>query len=267
MLIRSLNPCQLCDSFFVNLVGLKSHIVNFHGIDFEFYATSFPGATVESSKCSITRVCSKGKSDDPSLLDDSAGKTKISEVEESQKNNKECDLWTSSEVEIVNATSNQKAEEIDNSEGRNCVSFNSEEAKEELESHKYQSKHEGLHSGSVDIARKPFRCAKCYKSYWTLQSLRRHIVSHEGKKDFECKICAKRFPIKNYLTRHKKIHLAVKPFACAFCCKAFTYKHDLDRHKKTHTGEKPFACNDCNKTFSLRHTLKRHEKTHTSKEK
>ena len=59
-------------------------------------------------------------------------------------------------------------------------------------------------------------CDQCDKSFSRKQSLKRHMLIHQGIKPFKCNICGKRFHWKNVLKTHQATHSNAKPFKCNY---------------------------------------------------
>ncbi|XP_037332056.2 zinc finger and BTB domain-containing protein 24-like isoform X2 [Pungitius pungitius] len=91
--------------------------------------------------------------------------------------------------------------------------------------------------------------------------------SHNNDESLVCSKCKKTFGSIKTLKRHMMTHSSEKPFSCSQCGKCFTQSGTLKRHLRCHTGEKPFSCSECDRCFSDSGTLKRHMRCHTGAER
>ncbi|GBP90704.1 Zinc finger protein 37 [Eumeta japonica] len=107
------------------------------------------------------------------------------------------------------------------------------------------------------------RCVQCVRDFAHLNSLRRHLRSHNGERNFLCNVCGKALTSREHLKYHIRIHTGHKPHVCRTCNKGFVKKCNLTLHERVHSGEKPHVCSHCGKAFSQRSTLVIHERYHS----
>ncbi|XP_045188713.2 zinc finger and BTB domain-containing protein 24-like [Mercenaria mercenaria] len=117
----------------------------------------------------------------------------------------------------------------------------------------------------LHIAGTPYHCPEegCDKSYRSNESLRRHLLTHQGIKPFQCDICEQRFSSNVALTEHRSRHLDERPYQCPHCQKCFRQISCFRRHVVIHTGDLPYSCTICQKRFAQTAYLKSHMKVHT----
>lgn len=111
-----------------------------------------------------------------------------------------------------------------------------------------------------------FQCPKCPNSYGFVQSLNRHLKTHNddsgdaaGK---QCPHCKKAFSRADALQRHIRTHTNERPYACEYCEKRFKQTSELKDHMLSHTKEVSFKCELCNKVLSTRMGFYYHNKLH-----
>ncbi|XP_028328903.1 zinc finger protein 27-like [Gouania willdenowi] len=113
------------------------------------------------------------------------------------------------------------------------------------------------------MARGPFICSHCGKTFSRVHQLKLHQKCHKRKRTFWCTVCGKSFQCSSHLSIHHRTHTGEKPFGCGQCGKRFTQQSSLRVHQRTHSGERPYSCAQCGKTFILMHHLKRHHIIHS----
>lgn len=116
---------------------------------------------------------------------------------------------------------------------------------------------------TLPSGKRQFLCSFCNKTFFQLQDLIKHRLSHSGERPYKCYSCEKAFTQLDYLKKHVKTHDQQRPYSCSLCYKPFHRLCDLQRHLVTHTGEMPHQCDDCGKTFSNYYSKKRHELSHS----
>ncbi|XP_050676390.1 zinc finger protein 846-like [Leptidea sinapis] len=78
------------------------------------------------------------------------------------------------------------------------------------------------------------QCSKCDLAFYTRNSLKMHMIKHDGERIFSCVICNKSYQRKKTLREHMRIHDNDKRFVCPVCGRAFTQKCTLKGHLKVH---------------------------------
>lgn len=112
---------------------------------------------------------------------------------------------------------------------------------------------------------KPHKCELCNKSYIQRVQLQRHLEKHSGNL---CTKCGKRFASRAKLLVHMREHMGLEklrcPFrTCSYATKEFINEASLTNHLNVHLDEKPHTCEVCAKRFHSEVNLKRHLETHT----
>ncbi|XP_034838012.1 zinc finger protein 723-like [Maniola hyperantus] len=78
------------------------------------------------------------------------------------------------------------------------------------------------------------KCNKCDLAFYTRNSLKMHMIKHDGERIHACNICNKSYQRKKTLREHMRIHTNDKRFVCPVCGRAFTQKCTLKGHLKVH---------------------------------
>ncbi|KAG6439063.1 hypothetical protein O3G_MSEX000454 [Manduca sexta] len=78
------------------------------------------------------------------------------------------------------------------------------------------------------------RCDKCDLAFYTKNSLKMHMIKHDGERIHTCPVCQKSYQRKKTLKEHLRIHNNDKRFVCPVCGRAFTQKCTLKSHLKVH---------------------------------
>ncbi|CAH0730144.1 unnamed protein product, partial [Brenthis ino] len=78
------------------------------------------------------------------------------------------------------------------------------------------------------------KCNKCDLAFYTRNSLKMHMIKHDGERIHSCNICHKSYQRKKTLREHMRIHNNDKRFICPVCGRAFTQKCTLKGHLKVH---------------------------------
>lgn len=118
-------------------------------------------------------------------------------------------------------------------------------------------KHILMHEGA-----KPFKCTVCEKAYRQSFLLKDHLRSHRKEK-YICNECGKELSSYNTLNVHMKYHSGVKNYRCHLCDSNFTLSGHLKEHLKIHTDEKLFPCLICPKRFRSKGLVTIHNRTHS----
>ncbi|XP_037294018.1 protein suppressor of hairy wing isoform X2 [Manduca sexta] len=115
------------------------------------------------------------------------------------------------------------------------------------------------------VDEKPYKCNLCNRSYIQRLQLQRHLEKHVGN---VCGVCGEEFTTKTRLIAHQrahkgldKLHCPIK--TCPYSKKEIANEASLDTHLKTHLGKKDYACDVCGKQFHLEVNMRRHLSTHT----
>ena len=74
------------------------------------------------------------------------------------------------------------------------------------------NKHYGDHRRLDSQNENKFACKKCFREFWTRQSLKEHMYTHSCKKTFKCQVlgCGKAFRQSSQLCNHRKVHREMK---------------------------------------------------------
>lgn len=112
---------------------------------------------------------------------------------------------------------------------------------------------------------KPHKCKLCNRSYIQRVQLQRHMEKHNGNM---CNTCCKTFSSRAKLLVHMRDHMGLEklycPFkTCPYATKQFMNESSLNNHLNVHLEEKPHSCEVCEKKFHSEMNLKRHLETHT----
>ncbi|CAK1554429.1 unnamed protein product [Leptosia nina] len=78
------------------------------------------------------------------------------------------------------------------------------------------------------------KCSKCDLAFYTRNSLKMHMIKHDGERIHVCSICNKSYQRMKTLREHMRIHNNDKRFICPVCGRAFTQKCTLKGHLKVH---------------------------------
>ena len=132
-------------------------------------------------------------------------------------------------------------------------------------------------------AMKVWSCAVCSKRCGSRQTLKRHMLQHDGCVTAHiCSQCGKRFLATYELNRHMRCHdrqmnassgnafFAARQFqtqTCLECGVEFSTARLVNRHMAiVHPGltHKPYACTVCSKRFVHPYSLKRHRMQHVA---
>ncbi|EAT38377.1 AAEL009720-PA, partial [Aedes aegypti] len=135
-------------------------------------------------------------------------------------------------------------------------------------------------------------CPFCPKTFKSRQTIRMHILNHQGKLPFKCEDCDARFDRKFYLQKHRERYhqgdSGQPNFGCLQCGMQFRSADKLRAHTSTHHLKKevkpttvagkgpnprpirqglnvrrPFKCQYCPKSFSRKYIMMEHTFIHT----
>lgn len=124
-------------------------------------------------------------------------------------------------------------------------------------------------------------CDQCGKSFYNLNSLKQHLLVHDGAQksaddterpvaaslNLSCEICGSKFKTHMTLNTHKRSFHAddSKAYVCSVCGKMYASKMNLDKHKEIVHTTKRFRCNMCDKEFKYIQSFRQHKETHNLK--
>ncbi|KAJ6639651.1 Zinc finger protein [Pseudolycoriella hygida] len=112
--------------------------------------------------------------------------------------------------------------------------------------------HTKLHLG------KDFECNICRKQFITSTNLKYHLTRvHLGVKKYACPDCDKSYFTLQHLKVHQLSHLEKKAYTCDVCNRGITHYASLLSHMLLHTG-KPFQCDHCSMAFTHRWRFGKH---------
>ncbi|XP_026314679.1 zinc finger protein 25-like [Hyposmocoma kahamanoa] len=111
---------------------------------------------------------------------------------------------------------------------------------------------------------KKYSCDVCGYSTFTIEVMRRHVLTHVLDKPYKCDVCSRSFIQRSQLDRHLQRHVGKK---CPQCDRFFPTEVDVIVHLREHkNGEKEFKCpiENCDnaKVFPSERALKTHVKKH-----
>uniref|UniRef100_A0A1A9W3Y5 Protein krueppel n=1 Tax=Glossina brevipalpis TaxID=37001 RepID=A0A1A9W3Y5_9MUSC len=105
----------------------------------------------------------------------------------------------------------------------------------------------------------PFECEICKKRFKNPRRLKIHSEIHDSHKHV-CTICGQQLNTRNTLKRHMLVHNGKKQQKCDYCGQGFNHSTNLKIHLLSHTGLKPYACNFCDRTFTNGANCRLHKK-------
>ncbi|XP_028033918.1 gastrula zinc finger protein XlCGF57.1-like isoform X1 [Bombyx mandarina] len=116
------------------------------------------------------------------------------------------------------------------------------------------------------VTDKPYKCEHCNRSYIKKSQLQRHLDNHDMQK--MCLKCGETFSTTCQLLDHKNVHKGNSKFAChyqdcQFSKKPFLSEAQLQKHVKVHLEDRPYECEVCGKRFAVELHMRRHLSTHT----
>jgi len=87
------------------------------------------------------------------------------------------------------------------------------------------------HIKSAHVVQKiTFKCLVCDKDFSSQESLKRHLLIHQGLKQHECHLCGKSCVQLSNLHTHQRLVHKLLPFKCESCDETFRYKEELKNH-------------------------------------
>ncbi|XP_052745578.1 zinc finger protein 624 [Bicyclus anynana] len=113
---------------------------------------------------------------------------------------------------------------------------------------------------------KRYKCKACPQSYITPGHLSSHVRrDHLNERNHKCNQCDLAFYTRNSLKMHMIKHDGERIHACSICNKSYQRKKTLREHMRIHTNDKRFVCPVCGRAFTQKCTLKGHLKVHDRK--
>lgn len=116
-----------------------------------------------------------------------------------------------------------------------------------------------IHTGLRHGKRKNHACEFCELKFFTVDNLKRHLLTHTGEK-------------RKKLTSSDELSLGslaliyclicISAHKCEHCDRAFAQKGDLNKHLRSHLGENLYHCTVCDKRFRLQIDLRKHSYEH-----
>ncbi len=101
-------------------------------------------------------------------------------------------------------------------------------------------------------------CSVCERKFYERKDLRAHLRAHVGIKPFRCNKCKKTFVSMNTLTRHVKTHDANR-FACSKCGRHFASLSSVRLHNEMyHARRGSFSCRICGDKFETQLKIQTH---------
>ncbi|XP_065224304.1 zinc finger protein 62-like [Planococcus citri] len=120
---------------------------------------------------------------------------------------------------------------------------------------------------------RPHKCDSCNEFYSYRNNMNNHRCSttlsnhsthvSDGRQSLVCNICHKHFSHQQSLKRHMLIHEGLKPFKCAECDKSFRTKANMNQHTRIcHTTyhTRPHKCDICDKRYAAEWELNAHKR-------
>ncbi|CAH2258339.1 jg10540 [Pararge aegeria aegeria] len=143
-----------------------------------------------------------------------------------------------------------------------------------MENHQLECDHCGKVTGSraamtkhLEIhGEKKYACDVCGYNTYTIEVMRRHVLTHVPDKPHKCPLCERSYIQKVQLQRHMKTHSGI---CCTLCGESFKTEAKLLVHESQHKGVKSLKCpfDDCvfhTKELNSKETLEDHIKMHYS---
>lgn len=127
-----------------------------------------------------------------------------------------------------------------------------------------QSMVKHIYTHDRKLALSCFKCMKSFESEFKMRAHRRnHIHTHY------CKNCYMSFDDESELAKHKEIYnrkykepVVSSVHVCDVCGKTFQNDRYLTQHMKVHADSKKHECKICKKTFKFIHSLRNHISVH-----
>ncbi|CAB3249246.1 unnamed protein product [Arctia plantaginis] len=192
---------------------------------------------------------------------------------------KYCKFSTKNFSKLVNHWHKHHAETPDQYQCDECSKWISSRAAmmKHLEIHgekKYSCDMCGYSTYTVEVMRrhilthvedKPHKCNLCNRSYIQRVQLQRHLEKHMGNL---CTECGQTFSSRAKMLVHLREHMGLEKLrcpleSCPYSTKDFINESSLTYHLNVHLDNKPHSCDVCEKKFHSEINLKRHLETHT----
>lgn len=90
----------------------------------------------------------------------------------------------------------------------------------------------------IQVEKEAVGCLYCDKTFSKLNTLLRHLKSHEENKTHLCNVCNKTFAMGQELVDHLNRHKGFLPHSCHICSKSYLQASKLKNHLKTHANDK-----------------------------
>ncbi|CAB1312164.1 unnamed protein product, partial [Coregonus sp. 'balchen'] len=106
-------------------------------------------------------------------------------------------------------------------------------------------------------------CHVCHKTFYTVYSMRKHLIFKHDQLIYQCHDCGEHFKRKFNLREHKaECHptLSSKARTCRLCNKTFGSPYLMRKHLKSQHDQLPYQCGDCEENFKRKCHLKEHKK-------
>ena len=104
-----------------------------------------------------------------------------------------------------------------------------------------------------------YPCPHCPAEFNKASEYEGHLVSHTGVKHYQCRLCNKKFGNECYLKKHMLRHGDARTYVCSLCGAGFKTSNGLYTHEHTvHVDTKEFVCEVCGKEFKMKWSMKEH---------
>ncbi|XP_021186407.3 gastrula zinc finger protein XlCGF57.1 [Helicoverpa armigera] len=192
---------------------------------------------------------------------------------------KQCLYSTKNFSKLVNHWHKHHSETPDQYQCHHCSKWTSSRAAmtKHLEIHgekKYACDVCGYSTYTIEVMRrhvlthvedKPYKCTLCGNSYIQRVQLARHLEKHSGNM---CLKCGNTFTTRAQLLIHLREHMGLEKLfcpveSCPLVSKEFINEASWQNHLKIHMDDKPHSCDVCGKQFHSVVNLRRHLETHT----
>ncbi|XP_041969441.1 zinc finger protein 564-like [Aricia agestis] len=282
-------PCEQCNVVCPNIEVLTAHIANIHErsiFECEFCEKKFVRQAHVIRHMSQTGCDGKGKQLYPceicsktfSRKDNLMVHLRLNHISKKSFNCKHCNFSTNNFSKLI-LHNQHRHTEVPHFECHHCGKVTGSRAaiSKHLEIHgdkKYKCDVCGHNTFTIEVMRrhvlthipnKPHKCQICGNSYIQKLQLDRHMLKHIG---FACRKCDKMFDAKSKLLAHDRNHVRNGPILCPFEDCEYTKKEleDMEAyedHIKDHNMvDKTYECTVCNKMFNCESFLRRHVGTH-----
>ncbi|XP_073950364.1 zinc finger Y-chromosomal protein-like [Choristoneura fumiferana] len=259
---REIFKCEHCQKEFVRRAHVLRHIAQ-KGCD---------GANVSMFPCEICDATFTRK-------DNLIVHLRLQHINPNHFQCKHCSYHTGNFSKLIIHTQKFHSENPNQFECDHCSKITSSRAAmaKHLEIHgdkKYECDVCGYSTYTIEVIRrhvlthvqdKPYKCSICGSSYIQRAQLQRHLTKHTGNM---CATCGATFKSKACLIIHEREHMGLDklhcPYeTCPFAKKEFSNENSLTNHVKSHLDDRPFECAVCKKKFHNDINMRRHVSTHT----